>query len=35
MGLVANQNVAQAYYLPIVCYVVIASFAFWLYKIKK
>ncbi|MGX7687889.1 sugar MFS transporter [Flectobacillus roseus] len=35
MGLVANQNVAQAYYLPIVCYLVIASFAFWLYKIKK
>jgi len=35
MGLVANQNVAQAYYLPIICYLVIAVFAFRLYKIKK
>lgn len=35
MGLVANQNVAKAYYLPIICYVMIAIFAFRLYKIKK
>lgn len=35
MGLVANQNVANAYYLPIICYMVIAVFAFRLYKIKK
>ncbi len=27
MGLIANHNVAQAYYLPIVCYAVIAMFA--------
>ncbi|RYE20638.1 MAG: L-fucose:H+ symporter permease, partial [Sphingobacteriaceae bacterium] len=27
MGLIANQNVAQAYYLPIICYLVIATFA--------
>jgi len=27
MGLIANQNVAQAYYLPIICYVVIFTFA--------
>lgn len=27
MGLIANQNVAQAYYLPIICYLVIITFA--------
>jgi len=27
MGLIANHNVAQAYYLPIICYVVIFTFA--------
>lgn len=27
MGLIANQNVAQAYYLPIICYLVIVTFA--------
>ncbi|GAB2686384.1 L-fucose:H+ symporter permease [Mucilaginibacter koreensis] len=27
MGLVANESVARAYYLPIVCYLVIAAFA--------
>lgn len=35
MGLVANHNVAKAYYLPIICYLMIAFFAFRLYKIKK
>ncbi|MDI9881545.1 L-fucose:H+ symporter permease [Flectobacillus longus] len=35
MGLVANHNVAKAYYLPIICYLMIAIFAFRLYKIKK
>ena len=27
MGLIANRNVAQAYYLPIICYLVIVTFA--------
>ncbi|MEA5404038.1 L-fucose:H+ symporter permease [Arcicella sp. DC2W] len=34
MGLVANQNVAHAYYLPILCYVIIFLFAFKMYKVK-
>lgn len=34
MGLVANHNVAQAYYLPIICYAVIFLFAVKLYKVK-
>jgi len=34
MGLVANQNVAHAYYLPIICYGVIFLFAFKMYKVK-
>jgi FHS family L-fucose permease-like MFS transporter len=34
MGLVANQNVAHAYYLPIICYAVIFMFGFKFYKVK-
>lgn len=32
MGLIANKDVAQAYYLPIVCYAVIFLFGYRLYK---
>jgi FHS family L-fucose permease-like MFS transporter len=34
MGKIADHNVAQAYYLPIVCYAVIAMFGYKLYKVK-
>ena len=34
MGQVANHNVAQAYYLPIICYVVIFMFGAKYYKVK-
>ena len=34
MGLIANTDVAAAYYLPIICYVVIFFFGAWGYKIK-
>jgi FHS family L-fucose permease-like MFS transporter len=34
MGLVANHNIAAAYYLPIVCYAVIFLFGWKFYKIK-
>lgn len=34
MGLVANHNVAHAYYLPIICYIVIFLFGWKLYKVK-
>ena len=34
MGKIANHNVAQAYYLPIVCYFVIFLFGAKLYKVK-
>jgi len=34
MGLVANHNVATAYYLPIICYFVIFLFGVKLYKVK-
>jgi FHS family L-fucose permease-like MFS transporter len=34
MGLVANHDVAKAYYLPIICYVVIFLFGFKFYKVK-
>jgi MFS transporter, FHS family, L-fucose permease len=34
MGLVANRDVAAAYYLPIICYVVIMMFGLRLYKTK-
>jgi FHS family L-fucose permease-like MFS transporter len=32
MGLIADRDVAQAYYLPIVCYVIIFLFGYRLYK---
>lgn len=35
MGQIANYDVAQAYYLPIVCYVVIFLFGFKFYKVKQ
>lgn len=35
MGLVANHNVAQAYYLPIICYVVIFLFGFNYKRLNK
>ncbi|MDB5031858.1 L-fucose:H+ symporter permease [Mucilaginibacter sp.] len=35
MGQVANHNVAQAYYMPIICYVVIFLFGYKFYKVKK
>ena len=34
MGQIANHNVAQAYYLPIICYVVIFLFGAKFYKVK-
>ncbi len=34
MGQVANHNVAQAYYLPIICYGVIFMFGYKFYKVK-
>ncbi|MDN5286530.1 MAG: transporter, family, L-fucose permease [Mucilaginibacter sp.] len=34
MGQIANQNVAHAYYLPIICYVVIFLFGAKFYKVK-
>ncbi|MCC9134808.1 sugar MFS transporter [Pontibacter silvestris] len=34
MGLVANHDVASAYYLPILCYVVVFLFAVKLYKVR-
>lgn len=34
MGLVADHNVAQAYYLPIICYLVIFLFGYKLYKVR-
>lgn len=35
MGLLANHNVAHAYYLPIICYVVIFLFGTRLYRVTK
>jgi len=35
MGLIANQDVAKAYYLPIVCYFVIFLFGYKFYEVKK
>ncbi|MDB5111079.1 MAG: transporter, family, L-fucose permease [Mucilaginibacter sp.] len=35
MGQVANHDVAKAYYLPIICYVVIFLFGYKFYKVKK
>lgn len=34
MGLVANHDVATAYYLPIICYLLIFLFGYKLYKVK-
>jgi FHS family L-fucose permease-like MFS transporter len=34
MGQIANHNVAQAYYLPIICYAVIFMFGYKFYKVK-
>jgi MFS transporter, FHS family, L-fucose permease len=34
MGLVANYSVPHAYYMPIICYVVIFIYGFKLYKVK-
>lgn len=34
MGLVANKDIAAAYYLPIVCYIIIFLFASRFYKVK-
>jgi len=34
MGYVANYDVATAYYLPIICYLVIFMFGYRLYKVK-
>ncbi len=34
MGLVANQDVAKAYYLPIICYIVIFFFGYKFYKVS-
>ncbi|BAV07003.1 MFS transporter, FHS family, L-fucose permease [Filimonas lacunae] len=35
MGLIANHNVATAYYLPVVCYLVIFLFAVRFYQVKQ
>lgn len=35
MGLVANHNIAHAYYLPIFCYIIIALFGFLYPKLRK
>ena len=34
MGKIANQNVAHAYYLPIICYSVVCLFGARLYKVE-
>jgi FHS family L-fucose permease-like MFS transporter len=34
MGLIANHDIAKAYYLPIICYTVIFMFGYKLYKVK-
>jgi MFS transporter, FHS family, L-fucose permease len=35
MGQIANHNVAKAYYLPIICYVVIFLFGYKFYKVNE
>jgi FHS family L-fucose permease-like MFS transporter len=35
MGLIANHNVAAAYYLPIICYLVIFLFGYKFYQVRK
>jgi MFS transporter, FHS family, L-fucose permease len=34
MGLIANHNIAQAYYLPIICYGVIFLFGIKFYRVQ-
>ena len=34
MGPVANRSVAEAYYLPIICYLVVLAFAVWGYRVR-
>jgi MFS transporter, FHS family, L-fucose permease len=34
MGMIANKDVAHAYYLPIICYFIIFLFGYKLYKVK-
>lgn len=34
MGLIANKDVAQAYYLPIICYFIIFLFGYKFYKVR-
>jgi len=35
MGMIANKNVATAYYLPIICYAVIFAFGYYVTQAKK
>ncbi len=35
MGIVANHDVATAYYLPVICYAIIFLFGYTLYKVRK
>lgn len=35
MGLIADRDIAHAYYLPVVCYLVIFLFGYRFYKVKK
>jgi MFS transporter, FHS family, L-fucose permease len=35
MGIIADRNIAHAYYLPVICYFVIFLFGYRLYKVKK
>jgi MFS transporter, FHS family, L-fucose permease len=35
MGMVANKDVATAYYLPIICYAVIFLFGYKMYKVRR
>jgi MFS transporter, FHS family, L-fucose permease len=35
MGMIADKNIAHAYYLPIICYFIIFLFAYRFYKVKK
>jgi FHS family L-fucose permease-like MFS transporter len=35
MGVIADQDVATAYYLPILCYIVIFLFGYKFYKVQS
>jgi FHS family L-fucose permease-like MFS transporter len=35
MGLIANRDIADAYYLPIICYMVIFMFGFWYPRLTR